>query len=224
MGPLGARVRDPVGELEELEVGGLRNWYGPASTGGNNNDPAAVILFGADLTGLSILGWLLAIAGMTVSVGFDSGLVVEAASASVGSYLFPRLGRGVSQPLASQAGGAEGQGKPQGDAHPSGVGIVPNTGMGEHHLRQRPEHGQDQKKLTSCRSCHRASVIRHSMATTANRIALSLQSSTMDATNRQKVADCRASSARSCFDNLIFEYSCQWVRRPLYQKGWGGHA
>jgi hypothetical protein len=59
-------------KLEELEVGGARNWYGPVST--DNGNPTSVILFRAiaGRTGFAALVWWLA--GAAVVVG--AGLVV----------------------------------------------------------------------------------------------------------------------------------------------------
>jgi hypothetical protein len=59
-------------KLEELEVGGARNWYGPVSTGDGN--PTSVILFRATAgrPGFATLVWWLA--GAAVVVG--AGLVV----------------------------------------------------------------------------------------------------------------------------------------------------
>jgi hypothetical protein len=46
-------------KLEELEVGGKRNWYGPASTGDSEN-PTAVELFKVAASGSTASIWLLA--------------------------------------------------------------------------------------------------------------------------------------------------------------------
>jgi len=58
-------------KLEELEVGGGHNWYGPVSTDGDN--PTSVTLFRATAgrTGFAALAWWLA--GMAVVIG--AGLV-----------------------------------------------------------------------------------------------------------------------------------------------------
>jgi len=55
-------------KLEELEVGGARNWYGPAQTGGSNN-PTATTLSKVDANGHTSFGWWLLTLPLAVGIG-----------------------------------------------------------------------------------------------------------------------------------------------------------
>jgi hypothetical protein len=71
-------------KLEELEISGGRNWYGPVSTGDDN--PTSVILFKAtaERTGYAALAWWLAGAAVTVGTGLVAIWRIRKRSAGTG--------------------------------------------------------------------------------------------------------------------------------------------
>jgi hypothetical protein len=71
-------------KLEELEVGGGRNWYGPVSTGDDN--PTSVILFKAtaERTGYAAPAWWLAGAAVAVGAGLVATWRIRKRSAGTG--------------------------------------------------------------------------------------------------------------------------------------------
>lgn len=56
-------------KLEEVEIGGARNWYGPTSTDGGGTNPTAVTLSTADTDSGTVLAWWPVAAALAVGAG-----------------------------------------------------------------------------------------------------------------------------------------------------------
>ena len=64
-------------KLEELEVSGGRNWYGPVSTGDDNPNSVILLKATAERTGYAALAWWLAGAAVAVGAGLAVARLVK---------------------------------------------------------------------------------------------------------------------------------------------------